>query len=565
MKTRFMTRRAMAGLALATVTSLGAGCGDEAGKGSTTEVDASDTAGDADVASDVSDDVPDSADTAEPIPDGPLARIYQVAPGVSAGLTLVGLKHLDTPNDTMKGAFAKVRSCTQDLDRGKKTTLSGFGGTINVVSCVPEAKVHPDQDGNYLHITPPATPAEDDGRFAEVMMYHHMQGIHDFYKDLYGLSDRDYPLDALTNIATWIDSCSAWTYAENAAYVPRGGVEYFATGLDAGGITGDAIVFSGTAAKNFSLDASVIYHEYTHAMIGATRLSGIFVDDQGINNLPGALNEAYADYFAATQTGEATVGRYALNDLAPSDLCGTVSEDVVMENYARDLTATRRCPDDLVAEVHADSEIFSSALWAIRERYGKLMADTIALYAVFQLTDESDFESAAAATIQGALETYGAEVQAEVRAIFEARNLVKCDRIVPIERVGDRDIELRIEGTRWFDPNPFGTFVPGYMQFGLVVPAGTTKVTVTLDARSGGGGNLEVDAAVKLGSKPVTYTFGAEGTTNDADQIAPVGANKTFVIQNPTPSPLNAGPWTFSLHNKSRRGVRIQGITATFQ
>src|SRR5690606_12335799 len=105
----------------------------------------------------------------------------------------------------------------------------------------------PGPDGTYLHIAPPATPAEDDGRFAELMMYHHMQVIHDYFKDVYGLTDRDHPLDALTNVMTWIDRCDDWTGLVNAAYVPYLGLEYFAEGLDVSSLEGDAIIFSGTA------------------------------------------------------------------------------------------------------------------------------------------------------------------------------------------------------------------------------------------------------------------------------------------------------------------------------
>jgi hypothetical protein len=250
---------------------------------------------------------------------------------------------------------------------------------------VPESLALPGEDGTYRHILPPATPAEDDGRFAEVVMYHHMQVIHDFYKDLYGLTDRDHPLEALTNVQTLMSFCEGWSGIANAAFVPYEALNYFVTGLDFGQMSGDAIVFSGTGEKNFAFDASVIYHEYTHAILGATRLNATFIDGQGINNLPGALNEAYADYFAATQTGEPTVGAYALNDLAASDFCGVTAEEDAGENYARDLTADRRCPDDLVAEVHIDSEVFSSALWQIREALGEYEADNIIMYAVVQL------------------------------------------------------------------------------------------------------------------------------------------------------------------------------------
>lgn len=538
-------------------------CGDDSKPADTT--DTTDTTQVDDTAGDIAEDTTE-VDTG---PLGPRAMVWPVAPGVSDSLVEVTLEHLPEDYSVLAGPFARVRSCTPDLERGKRSTYEFGPNSLEVVSCVPEARALPGEDGTYRHILPPESPEQDDGRFAEVMMYHHMQVIHDYYKELYGLTDRDHPLEALTNVQTWTDICDGWSGIANAAFIPYAALNYFVTGLDFGGIAGDAIVFSGTADKNFSFDASVIYHEYTHAILGATRLNATFIDDQGINNLPGALNEAYADYFAATQTGEPLIGGYALNDLAAADFCGTTDEEEPTENYARDLTAARRCPDDLVAEVHVDSEVFSAALWEIREQFGKYEADNIIMYAVTQLVQTSDFDSAAATTIQAALEVYGEGARDKVQAIFAERNLVQCDRTVPIEKVGLRGVALRHEGTRAFDPNPFPGWVPGYLQYKVEVPANTTRVTLTLAARSGGGGQaaLEMDAAFKQGGTPILYTsnLGTGRGRHDSTLVVPVQTNKTIVLEADAGQTLTAGTWVFALHNKGRRTVRLEGITAAFE
>jgi len=536
-------------------------CSDDPKSATSNDTDASDP----DVANDISADAEPEVD---PGPPGPKAFVYPVAPEVSSELMEVTLAHLPENYSELTGPFARVRSCSPDLDRGKRTQISFGQQSYEVVSCVPESLARPGGDGTYRHILPPASPAEDDGRFAEVMMYHHMQVIHDFYKDLYGLTDRDHPLEALTNIQTWMSFCDGWSGIANAAFVPYEALNYFVTGLDFGEMSGDAIVFSGTSEKNFAFDASVIYHEYTHAILGATRLNATFIDEQGINNLPGALNEAYADYFAATQTGEPTVGAYALNDLAASDFCGVTAEEGEGENYARDLTADRRCPDDLVAQVHIDSEVFSSALWQIREQFGKYEADNIIMYAVVQLVQTSDFNSAAETTIQAALEIYGEGAHDRVKAIFDARNLVACDRTVPIEKVGLRGVALRHEGTRVFDPNPFPGWVPGYLQYKVEVPANTRKVTLTLDARSGAGGTaaLEMEAVFKRGGEPILYTMGlgAGGGRHDGNLAIPV-VDRKIVLEAGLEETLTPGTWVFALHNKARRTVRLNRVTAAFE
>ena len=86
---------------------------------------------------------------------------------------------------------------------------------MEIVSCVPEQKAKPGPDGTYLHIVPPATPAEDDGRFAEVMMYHHMQVIHDYFKETFAFTGLDFPLDAVVNLT--IDVGGTWRSFPNAA------------------------------------------------------------------------------------------------------------------------------------------------------------------------------------------------------------------------------------------------------------------------------------------------------------------------------------------------------------
>ncbi len=547
--------------AIVVFTAAGAviGCGSEAPSQAPTDAFQADTSASADTAA------PPDAD-ADPEPEGPLARVFPIDPLTSPETELVGLRNLPEPPSRLEGPFARVRSCTRDVERGVQNTYEFQGGSLDTVSCVPEFKAEA-VDGDFLHVQPPASPAEDDGRFAELMMYHHMSVIHSFYSDFYGIKDRDHPLDAVTNITTWTSSCDDWTYWTNAAYVPREALDYVMLGLSLGDTRGDAIVFSGTSTRNFAHDTTVIYHEYTHAILGATRLSGVFLDDQGFNNLPGALNEAYADYFAGTLTGEPEVGQYALNDIAAADYCGVAAEDEPVENLARDMRAERRCPDDLVAQVHADSEIFSSALWQMRDELGQLAADSIAIYAVVQLTEESDFGVAANATIEAARDLYGDETAAKVEGFFASRNLIDCERTIPVEAVGAREMTLRHEGTRAFgDQNPFPGYTPGYVQYELNVPDGTARAVLTLDAVSGWGGNttIDIEAAFKFGGA-VRYDLGqAPGAaTHDADLVVFNNGNEV-VLQNASGMPLRGGRWAMAIHNRSRRTLRIRGIEVRY-
>jgi len=564
MKLQLVLARALAPVAVIAAATLGA-CGDDTKKGATDSQADSDVVDNETAAEVAEETTPEVIEEVTP-PFSPQAKIYRVDPITTPNLEQVELEHLTSTDHTLVGAYARVRSCTPDLARGKKIPLDLGGFQIDVVSCVPESKALPGDDGTYLAIAPPATPAADDGRFAEVMMYHHMQVIHDYYKDVHGLTDRDSPLDAITNVQANV--CGDWAMIANAAFIPDGGLDQLGFDLDLD-INGDSIIFSGTSKRNFSYDGVVIYHEYTHAMLGATRLNAAFVDDQGINNLPGALNESYADYFAGTITNQSAIGNYALNDLEGISICGFSLG--AGGDAGRDMEVDKTCPNDLTAQVHADSEIFSSALWEIRKQLGQTDADRVILSSVLTLTNTSDFTLAAAATIDAADELLGAAAAAKVEKAFMDRGLIDCQRVLPVGRVGQRGLPVTLESKDAFSPNPFPGYAPGYLQYSFVVPEGTATITLAINAAGGGGGPLGgggdgpiLTAVFKPGSAPVRYTLGlaAGSGKNDGQFELPVVAGKVVIASGDLPP--DPGTWTFALHNSGGSGS-LSKITATFE
>ncbi len=523
------------------------GCGDDA-----TPAPADDVTVEGDTAGDAA-----AADTDAPA-ERPLANVFRIDPLSTPETEVVELEHLPEPYGELVGPYARVRSCTRDLERGSEVPLNFGGFALNLTTCVPESVARPGEDGTYLQFEAPETPADDDAAFSEVMMYHHMQVIHDYYKDIHGLTDRDHPLEAITNVQAHVDLCDEWAKIANAAFIPEESLDQLPFGLDFG-LTGDAIVFSGTDTRNFSFDAAVIYHEYTHAMLGATRLNAVFSDGQGLNNLPGALNEAYADYFAVAITDSSAVGNYALNDLGTFAVCGFPLGGG--GNLARDMQNERTCPNDLTAEVHADSEIFSSALWEVRAELGPADADRVILAAVLSLTNASDFEVAADATIDAALDLLGEEAEATVTAAFEARGILGCKRLLPAARIGERGLPLTLEANGAFSPNPFPGYTPGYLQASFEVPAGATtmEVSLALQATNGGGG-ATVDVAFRPGLEPITYGYGlgpGSATNNAEVTVAATGGKATLTA--PEGQTLVAGPWVMAFHNKGD-GTSINSI-----
>ena len=383
-----------------------------------------------------------------------------------------------------------------------------------------------------------------------------MQLIHDYFKQVHGMTDLDWPLDALVNLQVHIDLCDQWASISNAAFIPGGALDQFGFELDFG-IDGDAIMFSQAPNKDFSYDADVIYHEYTHAMVGATRLNAVFADSQGMNNMPGALNEAYADYFASTLANESVVGNYALNGLEPLNICG-FPLGAAGGDQSRDLSKFKSCPDNLTAEVHADGEIFGSALWAAREAVGPALADKIILDALAGFTNTTDFNLAATFTIATAKKQLSAEDAAKVEAAFTDRGLVGCQRILPIENVGTQGIPISMLASDAMNPNPFGDYVPGYVQFGVDIPEDAKQLILNIKTGGGGGfggggGSAKLAVAFKPGNKAVaySYSFTAKPATHDAVIVLPIEEQSAGNYQvTLAGSCLQSGPMTFSLHNQ---------------
>ena len=84
---------------------------------------------------------------------------------------------------------------------------------------------------------------------------------------------------------------------------------------------------------------------------------------------------------------------------------------------------TKTYPQDLVGEVHADGEIWSSALNAMRIALGNTKADTAVIQAKFGFTAGISMPAAARTTIATVTELYGPKAGTSAKAAFHARGL----------------------------------------------------------------------------------------------------------------------------------------------
>ena len=395
-----------------------------------------------------------------------------------------------TSDGTLTNDFVNALNCLQ-VDGGP--TVFGFA-TV----CLEDSTAKPDDDGSYRSVLPPTSFADAQDSFAQVQMYHHVNIIHDYFKDTFEFTGLDFPLNAVVNLSIKVQG--AWQAFENAAFIPE--ASFAAFGLPAR--DNGAIMFGQGGTVDYAYDASVIYHEYTHAMIGPDRMNSVGLKVHGLDNTAGAMNEGLADYFASTVLDDAFLGRYALGA------------------QGRDLESARSCPADLTTEIHADGKIVGSALWEVRTALGAAVTDELAFNAVQNATGETGLDEF------GELlraEAVAAGVDDTVTPILTAHGMIGCERVKPWVAVSfantPEQVPHQVEGMQ----NAQGGFpdgMPGYHQFSVEVPAGKSVAlnwSLVPAQGFGGGANGPLHLAVRKGSA-IQFDFNggmtADGIVNNA-------------------------------------------------
>ncbi|MGM0575000.1 MAG: M36 family metallopeptidase [Myxococcota bacterium] len=448
---------------------------------------------------------PDVAPDAEPETQvEPKAAVFVHDPNTDDyETTEVTLRPPVTDDGTLMGEFVEVRNCLNE-EGGEPI---GGGAAL----CRETRVASPGEDGTYLHIVPPSIHSDPNDTFAEVMMYHHVNVMHDYYKDVHGLTDLDFPLQALVNVQINAGAFGGWQGFPNAAFIPEEGFQQFGLPKRDFG----AIVFGQYQVTDFAYDASVIYHEYTHAMIGTTRLTGVLADTWGLDSLPGAMNEGFADYFATSMKDHPVVGAYGLSFAG--------------EHMVRDLTNERTCPDDLFGEIHVDGKIIGSAMWALREQLGRDVTDGMILRALQSFTNFTTMEMAGQLILDEA-ELLGPDEYDTTEAILTEYGVIGCEREKAWEAFdaegNDDQLPYFVAGTQNVQAGQLPEGAPGYFQFRVDVPEGAEAVTLSWAAEAqpsflGGGGPVDLDIAAKKGSKVVFGALTGGDVTADGKWTAP--------------------------------------------
>lgn len=491
----------------------------------------------------------DVVDMAAPPPvllDAPEAEIYPTDPITDDGqLSRVVLHKPIDARGHLTSEWVQVFNCLNE--EGGLTAMPNLGGlTLTVSLCHEVQTVVPDADGHYLSYAPPDDGSDGNDPFAELMMYHHVNRVHDYFKGDLGFDGLDFPLPALVNVMLKTDPAlpipgfelgpDGWMRFPNAAFFPEESWDALAGQFGLEGRDSDSIIF-GQAEHDFAYDARVIYHEYTHAVIGTGRLQSATADRYGLDASPRAMNEGLADYFAASLADGPEIGIWGIGQLSPEQV--------------RDLTEPRRCPDDLVDEVHVDGRIIGSAMWRLREALGAEVTDAIVWRALEQFGPSTGHEEAGQLILAEA-EVEGPAAAETTQQILEEHGMIGCERaqewIWFVARNSRERLPHTVEGRSTVGVVGFGQGVPAYKQFFLDVPAGAAGVTFSWTMQGQGaffGGGGEPDAPLDLRIRvdaPVEMQLGRNATyTDDQVHTAPLDGDSQQITLAASCLPADGG------------------------
>ena len=465
----------------------------------------------------------------------------------------VHLPHLDDPDGRLTGPYARVMNCLNEPG-GVETSIDIGQTPIVIGLCRLEQVAAADETGSFLHIEPPADMGDPNDPFAEVQTYFHMNRVHDFFAEGFGFGGREGPLLALVNVQVSMKiAAPVWIGIENAAFIPGDSIAKLE---DLAGVPSpvqeDMLVFAQGRNLDISYDGDVVYHEYTHAVVG-DRLSMNRADRFGSDRGPRSLNEAMADYFAAALTESPVMGGYSLGSLGAE----------------RDLSKELLCPRDATGEEHDDGHVFASALWTIRSMLGGPTADPLIFDAMLGFGPATSFGEAVDA-LASAADALDPPRGAELRGLFDIRGLAACERIKDIGVEGHGDLAF-VPGTLEIPDFAGSGRAPAYMQHRIQVEEGTAALTLSwrstvtgLDALLETIGLSAEPAAFELSLLPgeggLTWTYDAALPASDAVATVPVLGNGESFEVSVAGTCLRPGPHVFQIVNLSRTGAAVRAF-----
>ena len=165
-------------------------------------------------------------------------------------------------------------------------------------------------------------------------------------------------------------------------------------------------------------DAEVILHEYGHAIHSSQNFS--FASEEA-----GAISEGFGDYWAVT-VSDVVSKKLGVPEQEPLPCVmdwDSTSYTSTVPHCLRRLDTNLHYPQDLNGEVHHDGQIWSRALWDIRQGLGNVKADTIILQGTNGYTGTT-MPDLANRTVAAAQSLYGNAAANAVHQAFADRGIL---------------------------------------------------------------------------------------------------------------------------------------------
>lgn len=450
-----------------------------------------------------------------------------------------------------------------------------------------DPEVHASGDFVYAPVDPPTTaspqitsPADYD-EFAEVQGYYHANKVYDLMETLSTGGNLFSPFTLRDNrqgkqAAVWVNASepnlgaamqtaggyvsNSLSRVENAMFLPRENMVVVSVPEYA--FNSDALVIYQGDNADFAYDSPVLWHEFGHGIIYSTSdwSTQVTIDARSANNESSALHEGNADVIAFMVDNLSAIGTY----VAPRSASNT--------GNLRDANNTFKCPDVLWGESHQDSMHYSAAIWEARTGIfagtdnGRTF-DAAFYAALVSFPKDVNFEKAAAIIVSavGLAFPNVEDAEGKMRAIFEARGVAKCSKVLDVTDLTAPREYYGVPGTV-FAAMANNTVVPGPYQLKFHVPLGAKSVSVEYQG-FGGGGMTVTQRVLAKANAPITFTrVGTTGLSNDADATGDIttvsqGVRKgTAMIDVPC-----GGDVYFTVGNSSQRDRTIFNLKFSYE
>lgn len=195
-------------------------------------------------------------------------------------------------------------------------------------------------------------------------------------------------------------------------------------------------LYFGTGGVDDAEDADVIVHEYGHG------LSYFASPNSNSGSERTAIDEGVGDYFAATYS----------KSISNFEWSNIFNWDGHNEYWnGRSAAVTTKYPDDLGFSIHANGQMWSTALMEIHAIIGPVQADKLALETMFYFSNNMTFTDAALAYLAADSVLFGGANYNVAFPIFVNRGFLDATDIAEIDLATDNVNLANSEGFSFYD------------------------------------------------------------------------------------------------------------------